>query len=190
MTKEINDDEKTNYALEEKEVSQRVDITYDNVINIGQPEELDASEKPVISQLEIPRQDTQEIKTTEHHESHINGALFTNLLEIPYKHDNELLLLTQTETTQTIIQKPHIIIRPETYFYLANGFILKSIEELYHALSIMDDSLFEQHANQTKNDFANWIRDVFTETELANKISKTKSKIETQNILKEYLNEK
>jgi len=73
---------------------------------------------------------------------------------------------------------------PKEYFYLANGFVLKSIKELYHALLIMDDSLFEEHVNEKKNDFANWIKYVFGKELLAERISKVTTRRELVNLLK------
>ncbi len=56
------------------------------------------------------------------------------------------------------------------YFMLKNGQEIKSILELYHCLKNMDDEMFNFHANANKNDFANWLSDVFGEIDLANKI--------------------
>ncbi len=55
-------------------------------------------------------------------------------------------------------------------FYLYGGGTLKSIEELASALKTMDDEVFLHHVHSGKNDFANWIRDVFSDRKLANKL--------------------
>jgi hypothetical protein len=78
-------------------------------------------------------------------------------------------------------------INPENYFVLGNGGVIKSIEEFGSTLDHLSDDEFRYHVNDTKNDFANWIRDVFAETELAEKLFATKDKKDTQIIVLKYL---
>ncbi|MBC8500711.1 MAG: hypothetical protein ISS25_00430 [Nanoarchaeota archaeon] len=77
--------------------------------------------------------------------------------------------------------------KPEEYFYLRNGNTLKSIKEFYDSLEIMSDDDFSFHVNDEKNDFANWVRGVFKEKELAEKLFAVKTKDETKKVLKEFL---
>jgi len=66
---------------------------------------------------------------------------------------------------------------PESkYFVLKDGKRLKSIQELVEELRGMSDDVFYYHVNDFKNDFENWIRFVFLNNELADKISKLKTK--------------
>jgi hypothetical protein len=60
-------------------------------------------------------------------------------------------------------------------FFLYNGKALKSIAELADELMSMDDSVFLFHVTKEKNDFANWMRDVFGQMELAEKAAKAKT---------------
>ena len=76
---------------------------------------------------------------------------------------------------------------PKEYFYLHNGFILKTIEELYHTLSLMDKGLFNHHVTKDRNDFANWIYNVFEERELGRKMMKVKSKDAMMKLLKKHI---
>ncbi|MEM4259763.1 MAG: hypothetical protein QXG00_00845 [Candidatus Woesearchaeota archaeon] len=62
------------------------------------------------------------------------------------------------------------MIGPEKYFYLCNGDVLRSIEELYDYVSIMPDFVFYHHVSKERNDFYNWIKDVFQDIGLANQI--------------------
>ena len=62
--------------------------------------------------------------------------------------------------------------QPEFYFKLIDGSELKNLLELADALEKMSDDVFYYHANEAKNDFSNWIRDVFKQEELANETSK------------------
>ena len=70
-------------------------------------------------------------------------------------------------------------IEPNQYFYLSNGTALKNIDELLDALKAMDDAAFSNHVNEHKNDFANWVRDVFKNEKLANKILSMSSRERT-----------
>jgi len=70
-------------------------------------------------------------------------------------------------------------IEPNQYFYLSNGTALKNIDELLDALRAMDDDTFSSHVNEHKNDFANWVRDVFKNDKLANRILSMSSRERT-----------
>jgi hypothetical protein len=56
---------------------------------------------------------------------------------------------------------------PDKVFWLANGGTLKNLSELVSSLESMDDGTFGYHVNQDKNDFANWLREVFKKQKLA-----------------------
>lgn len=60
--------------------------------------------------------------------------------------------------------------KPEEQFVLSNGRVLKNLHELRNALLSMDDGTFRYHVNTEKNDFSNWIRHVFGDADLADKI--------------------
>lgn len=63
----------------------------------------------------------------------------------------------------------------EHYFHLNNGTPLKSLSELIDQLVNMEQGLFNHHVHKKNNDFANWVRDVFGEKELARRMSMTRS---------------
>ncbi len=70
---------------------------------------------------------------------------------------------------------------PEEFaFVLNDGRKLKSVQELTNSLETMSDDLFNYHVTDIKNDFANWIDDIFNESKLAEEMKKTKSRIETR----------
>lgn len=62
------------------------------------------------------------------------------------------------------------LIRQEQYFFLKDGTIIKSIEQLAKIMDEMHDDTFYHHVNDERHDFANWINDVFEEVELANQL--------------------
>ena len=73
------------------------------------------------------------------------------------------------------------------YFYLNNGKKLKNIAELMESLKYMDQDLFSFHVNKQNNDFANWIRDVFGEKELARRISLARYPTSMLKSIKKYI---
>lgn len=75
------------------------------------------------------------------------------------------------------------VCKPENYFRLINGVILKNISELLEELYIMEDFVFYHHITGSRNDFANWIENVFNEKELALEIRKAKNKSEILSLL-------
>ena len=71
----------------------------------------------------------------------------------------------------------------EFEFFLSDGRKLKSVYELIDALETMNDDLFKQHVNEMKNDFSNWVKDVFKEPNIAHEMKKIQDRIETQKLL-------
>ncbi len=65
------------------------------------------------------------------------------------------------------------MVKPEKYFFLADGRILKNLRELALRLDEFSDELFRSHVNPDKNDFANWAEFVFEEKILAQKLRST-----------------
>jgi 23S rRNA G2069 N7-methylase RlmK/C1962 C5-methylase RlmI len=65
----------------------------------------------------------------------------------------------------------------ENCFWANNGEIYKNYKELAKGLKKMNIETFDHHVNAEKNDFANWIRDVFGDAALAQEIAKAKTPI-------------
>jgi hypothetical protein len=53
---------------------------------------------------------------------------------------------------------------------LSNGKIVHDLEQLPMVIKFSDDDVFYSHVTSSKNDFANWIRDVIHDDELANQL--------------------
>jgi hypothetical protein len=58
----------------------------------------------------------------------------------------------------------------EKFFILANGQPVKNVAELASILDQLEDHVFNHHVRPERNDFHNWIKDVFEDVELARKI--------------------
>ncbi len=60
---------------------------------------------------------------------------------------------------------------PDEYvFRVSDGGVLSDMKELAQELNHMSDETFTYHANATKNDFSNWLKDIIGDNELASKL--------------------
>ena len=73
------------------------------------------------------------------------------------------------------------------YFILCNGQRVKNVKELADKMEHLEDDVFDHHANPEKNDFVNWVKDVFKEVELAEKIAEAKNKEHVQLIIYKHI---
>lgn len=71
-------------------------------------------------------------------------------------------------------------------FILHNGTRLKSLNDLSGALQKMEDGVFFSHVNSSKNDFSQWIKDVMSLNDLADKIYPAKSRQEMVSLLHDW----
>ncbi|MEM4638213.1 MAG: BspA family leucine-rich repeat surface protein, partial [Candidatus Woesearchaeota archaeon] len=101
-------------------------------------------------------------------DSNLNGSVFES--EIKYRPQDKI-----------------IIDSPQGKEFFLKDKAIKNLKELLSELYSMDESCFRNYVNEYKNDFANWIRDVFEKRDLAQKIASTRSKDELIAVLKEYV---
>jgi len=73
------------------------------------------------------------------------------------------------------------------YFILCNGQRVKNVKELADTMEYIEEEVFNHHANPEKNDFVNWVKDVFKEVKLAEKIAKAKNKEHVQLIIYKHI---
>lgn len=78
----------------------------------------------------------------------------------------------------------------DVHFDMADGTRLTSLLELSDALLRMSDDIFYYHVRGDANDFAKWIRDVFSDHKLAQMIALCHTKEEANHYLLRYLVEK
>ncbi|MBI4286771.1 MAG: hypothetical protein HY670_12860 [Chloroflexi bacterium] len=62
---------------------------------------------------------------------------------------------------------------PGKVFWVHGGRTIKNLAELKTALGGMSDDTYVYHANETKNDFANWVKDVLGDDKLAHDLQKS-----------------
>ncbi len=65
-------------------------------------------------------------------------------------------------------------------FYASDGKCIASLKGLSDALENMHDNTYFHHANDSRNDFANWVHDVLQDTELAAKLKEAKDRKSAQ----------
>jgi len=56
------------------------------------------------------------------------------------------------------------------HFYFVNGMRVKNVKELAEIMDKLEQEVFDYHVTSEKNDFYNWVKDVFNDLELAEKI--------------------
>jgi len=78
-------------------------------------------------------------------------------------------------------------VKPEACFFLVDGSTIASIRELIDALEKMNDDVFYYHVTSDRHDFASWIRDVFAEAQLADKLAAARSRFECQAAILKHL---
>jgi hypothetical protein len=75
----------------------------------------------------------------------------------------------------------------EKYFILANGQPVKNVAELAAILDQLEDHVFHHHVSANRNDFQNWVKDVFEDLELAKKIVGSKDKKHLQLVIYRHI---
>jgi len=79
----------------------------------------------------------------------------------------------------------------EHHFYAANGAVLKNIADLAHFFGSVDDETYRHHVQaregELSNDFSSWVRDVFGEHELAERLQRGRNMVHMQSLLNDWL---
>ena len=65
---------------------------------------------------------------------------------------------------------------PNHHFRVINGLELRNMCDLADALEVMDDQTFAYHVNDTRNDFAEWVKDILGDQHLAEKMENLESR--------------
>lgn len=75
----------------------------------------------------------------------------------------------------------------DKYFVLANGQPVKNVAELAAILDQIEDHVFHHHVSTDRNDFHNWVKDVFEDVELARKIAGISDKKHLQLVIYRHM---
>jgi hypothetical protein len=91
----------------------------------------------------------------------------------------------QTELiTETTVKRD----APEnSCFILCNGKPVKNIKELADIMEEIEDQVFNHHVTSDKNDFATWVKDIFKDIELAEKLAGVKDKKHMQLVVYKHI---
>lgn len=73
-------------------------------------------------------------------------------------------------------------------FHFVNGVEANSLEEFLEALKIVDSNTFFYHLTN-RNDYANWIRGVYSDNVLADKVEMSKDRISIHDLIEQRLEE-
>lgn len=90
--------------------------------------------------------------------------------------DKSLLNFDDKESKSVVFPNYKQNVKEEHKFYVHDGKELRNLLELGLAIRHMRDETFAHHVNESKNDFATWIKDCMGETQLANELMKYKTK--------------
>lgn len=78
----------------------------------------------------------------------------------------------------------------EQCFILQDGRKMRTVYHLIDELETMSDTVFKDHVNSFKNDFANWIDHVFHDKNLAEEMREAETRMDIQlTLLKELVRE-
>jgi len=76
------------------------------------------------------------------------------------------------------------------YFILCNGKPVKNVKELADVMEELEDHVFKHHVRADGNDFAKWVKDIFKDIELAEKIAGIKDKKHMQLVIYKHITHK
>lgn len=68
-------------------------------------------------------------------------------------------------------------------FWVNNGPVVHSLQELLSAMESMSDKQFEYHTKRQGNDFSNWVRDCLLDKESATKLRRVKTRVGAVRVL-------
>ncbi|MBW2977179.1 hypothetical protein KY347_07090 [Candidatus Woesearchaeota archaeon] len=77
---------------------------------------------------------------------------------------------------------------PEQHsFFVADGTKISSLTQLLDALEAMHEDTYRFHANENRNDFSNWVKDIFEDEQLAESLKTAGTKTEAQLLIAKRL---
>jgi hypothetical protein len=92
------------------------------------------------------------------------------------------MALTNEDAERILREAP-----PDKCFVCGDGCLHKTLTDLHHCLSHMDEATYSHHVTYSNNDFSNWVRDVLGDAELAEELTKAKNRKESASLVKQRL---
>ena len=89
--------------------------------------------------------------------------------------------------TKSVAEKRLSNISPEEQFWCHDGRYLKNLQELEAALEQMAEETFRYHANETKSDFSNWVRDVIGDEKFSRDLQKSTTRTQAAKCVAERI---
>lgn len=68
----------------------------------------------------------------------------------------------------------------EKAFFAIDGSVYKNVKDMSDSFDRMSDDTFYYHVGESRNDFAAWARDVLNSHSLADELSRSKCRLESQ----------
>jgi hypothetical protein len=84
------------------------------------------------------------------------------------------------ETGASLFKKD---VSPDKILKLVNGMLVINMASLYDEIAAMKDDDYAKHVTETKNDFADWVKDAVGDKELSDHLAATKDKQQILNLL-------
>ncbi len=75
----------------------------------------------------------------------------------------------------------------EHRFWLITGSSISSLKELYKSFDSMSDEVFSHHVRQDRNDFADWVKNIYHDHALAAKLETTTTRRGARRMLEEHI---
>ncbi len=73
------------------------------------------------------------------------------------------------------------------YFILCNGKPVKNVKELADIMESLEEQVFNHHVRADGNDFAKWIKDIFKDIELAEKLAGAQDRKHMQLVIYKHI---
>ena len=83
------------------------------------------------------------------------------------------------EVTKSTVEKLLGDVPQDKRFLCQDGRVIKNLHELEIALKDMGEETFRNHANEAKNDFANWVKDVVGDEKLSSDLLKSATRLKS-----------
>ncbi len=114
----------------------------------------------------------------------LNDIIAKNMKESTQKLREEMMTMINEKTGGTAkTNMKDQEVHPNYHFNLPDGTPIKSISHLISGLKNMDDATFAKYVNDSKNDFAQWVRVSTKNNDLADKMANAKGRAELIQVL-------